>query len=62
MPVSGNRDSIPLPASPADLQASDEDPIWDLSFRHIYNTPTLRTTKFYNIQGNHVRRRAAFHF
>jgi len=53
MPVSGNRDSIPLPPSAADLLAADNDPIWDMSFRHIYNTPTLRTTPFYNFQGNH---------
>ena len=53
MPISGNRDSIPLPASAADLLAADLDPIWDTSFRHVYNTPTLRTTPFYNFQGNH---------
>ena len=53
MPVSGNRDSIPLPPSAADLLAADNDPIWDASFRHVYNTPTLRNVPFYNFQGNH---------
>jgi hypothetical protein len=55
MPVSGNRDSIPLPPSADDLLAADNDPIWDASFRHVYNTPTLRNSPFYNFQGNHVR-------
>ena len=44
MPISGNRDSVPLPLSPANLLAADTDPIWDLSFRGIYQDPSVSPT------------------
>lgn len=57
MPISGNRDSVPLPLSPADLLAADTDPIWDLSFRGIYQdpsvSPTVAALPWYLFNGNH---------
>jgi len=52
MPISGERDTA-YPPSPADVVASDADPIWDESWRGIYNTPTLRTIPWKIFHGNH---------
>lgn len=52
MPISGERDT-PYPPSPADVAAAAADPIWDQSFRGIYNTPTLRTIPWKIFHGNH---------
>ncbi len=32
---------------------ADADPMWSLSWRHIYDRPTLRSTPWWIIQGNH---------
>ena len=53
MPVSGSLNDVPLPPSAANLQAADRDVIWDLSFRHIYDRPNLRSTPWYFQMGNH---------
>lgn len=40
-----------IPASPAERAAADRDQIYSLSFRNIYNTPTLRNTEWHLFQG-----------
>jgi len=52
MSPSGARD-MNIPASAAELAQADADPIYSLSFRNIYNTPTLRNTEWHLFQGNH---------